>query len=96
MCRSAISVTGNIAEGSCRGSDKDFARFLYIARASAGELENYVLVARELGYLTDARAEELEALVGRVGKMLNGLIRYLENNREVRRIPNQRPGTSDK
>lgn len=77
MCRAAISITGNIAEGSSRGSDKDYARFLYMSRGSLAELENYVLLARELGYLSMDRATEVDTLIKNVGMTLNGLIKYL-------------------
>jgi four helix bundle protein len=95
MCRAAVSITGNIAEGSCRGSDKDFVRFLYIARASAAELENYVLLSSELGYLTSQRENEINELIVNLGRTLNGLIRYLEQPASSLR-PHKRQGTSDK
>ncbi|MDP3058691.1 MAG: four helix bundle protein [bacterium] len=79
MCRPAVSITGNIAEGSGRGSDKDYVRFLYMARGSTSELENYILLAWELGYLSSDHLQELEVLIKNVGKTLNGLIKYLES-----------------
>jgi len=85
MCRAAISITGNIAEGSCRSTDKDYARFLYISRGSAAELENYVLLSAELGYLTQEQSLELQDYVGQVGRMLNSLINYLETGKKQSR-----------
>ena len=95
MCRAAVSVTGNIAEGSCRGSDKDFVRFLYMARASAAELENYVLLSRALGYLNQQREDEINQLIVNLGRTLNGLIKYLERDSTSPPLPNPQ-GTSDK
>jgi len=47
--RAAISTMSNIAEGFERGSDKDFIRFLYMAKASAGEVRSQLYVAMDLG-----------------------------------------------
>ena len=77
MCSAAISVTANIAEGRCRGTDKDFCRFLYMARGSAAELENYILISERLGYIDSACRDELMSLTQNVGKTINGLIKYL-------------------
>jgi four helix bundle protein len=49
--RSAVSIPSNIAEGSARLTDREFVRFLGIARGSLGELETQLTIARELGYL---------------------------------------------
>lgn len=48
--RSAVSVPSNIAEGSGRGSDKDFARFLDMSLSSAFELETQLIIANRLGF----------------------------------------------
>jgi len=68
--RAAISVMTNIAEGFDRGSDRDFARFLDIARASATEVKSLLFVALDAGYLTQEtfdlitqHAEKSQALI---------------------------------
>jgi four helix bundle protein len=59
--RAAVSIPANIAEGSRRGTDADFARFLRIAIGSASEVDYFVLLARDLRYLA---AQEYESLNG--------------------------------
>src|SRR5216684_8870852 len=51
MRRASASIGANIAEGSCRRGDIDFARFLQIAAGSASELEYHLLLARDLKLL---------------------------------------------
>jgi four helix bundle protein len=48
MRRASSSIGANIAEGSCRRGDMDFARFLQIAMGSASESEYHLLLARDL------------------------------------------------
>lgn len=50
MRRSAISIPSNIAEGSQRTSNKEFANFVLIAKGSLSELETQVLAAQMLKY----------------------------------------------
>jgi four helix bundle protein len=58
MRRSAVSVAANLAEGSGRSTNKDFARFVGIAIGSVSELDYQLLLARDLGYLAEAAAED--------------------------------------
>ena len=51
--RATISIMNNIAEGFERGSNKDFAKFLFIARGSAGEVRSMLYVGLDQGYLTE-------------------------------------------
>lgn len=75
--RAAISTMSNIAEGFERGSDKDFARFLYIAKGSAGEVRSQLYAAVDLGYLQEGKAKETIDLVQVVSRRLSGFIKYL-------------------
>jgi four helix bundle protein len=79
MRRAAVSVGSNIAEGCCRGSDADFARFLQIGLGSAGELENLILVASDLHLLRPPNASQLDADVTTIKRMLSGLVRRLRS-----------------
>ncbi len=56
IVRAATSVPANIAEGAMRGSDRDFARFLSIALASAAELHTLLLIASDSALIAAAQA----------------------------------------
>lgn len=55
--RAVVSIGSNIAEGSARPSDNDFAHFLDVALGSAFEVETQLLIAKNLGYLSDNDGE---------------------------------------
>lgn len=74
MRRAAVSIPSNIAEGAARQSNKEFIQFLYIALGSCAELETQCLLAKEFGYIDEKNDSFLH--LDKVGKMLNGLIRY--------------------
>jgi four helix bundle protein len=77
MKRSSSSIPTNIAEGCGRKSDKDFARFLYIAFGSANELEYQILLSIDLYFITEAESKPLMLQVEEIKKMLNSLIQKL-------------------
>ena len=54
MRRAAVSIPSNIAEGSQRKTDKDYASFIAIAQGSYAELKTQTLLARELGFFLAA------------------------------------------
>jgi four helix bundle protein len=51
ICRAAVSISSNIAEGFERRGDKEFIRFLRIAAGSASETKSLVYIARDLRYI---------------------------------------------
>jgi four helix bundle protein len=72
--RAAVSVPSNIAEGQARLSTAEFKQSLGHARGSLMEVETYILLAQELGYLESDRSEGLLGRTAEVGKILNGLL----------------------
>jgi four helix bundle protein len=76
--RSSISIPCNIAEGFERGSRKEFIQFLYIAKASAGELRSQLLIASDLDYLDEKVSKELKSEVIRTSEQLGALILALK------------------
>lgn len=77
LCRSASSVPANIAEGKGRYHKKEFKHFLYIARGSLEETKYHLILAKDLGYISIDKFQELYRLAAIVGKLLNGLINSL-------------------
>ena len=59
ITRAAVSIPSNIAEGSSRTSDKDKKRFVEIALSSAFELDNALLIIRDLELANPVDADEL-------------------------------------
>ncbi|MGO1425845.1 four helix bundle protein [Halomonas sp. AOP42-D1-22] len=77
MRRAVVSVPSNISEGAARGSNKDFIRFLFIARGSLSEIETQLLIAQRLSYIQDV-STTIE-LIHQVSGLLGGLIRHLQS-----------------
>jgi four helix bundle protein len=77
MRRAAASIPANIAEGSGRGSDHELRRFCHIALGSANELEFFLLLSHDLGYLEKQRYEKLNENTIEIQRMLAGLIQKL-------------------
>lgn len=77
ICRSSVSVPSNIAEGSERGNNKDFIRFLYFSKGSCAELYTQLMMAKDFGYMSAEQANKLLDEADQVNKMIGGYIKYL-------------------
>jgi four helix bundle protein len=66
--RAVVSIPSNIAEGSGRASNKDYAHFLSIARGSLYEVMTQLEIAQSLGYIDEY--DSCEELAQEVGRML--------------------------
>ncbi|HET8633535.1 MAG TPA: four helix bundle protein [Gemmatimonadales bacterium] len=78
MRRAAISIGSNIAEGAGRQSDREFARFVKIARGSAHELAFQITTSGDLEFLATSEVAELTARVTDLSRMLRGLAKSLD------------------
>ena len=76
---SAVSIPSNIAEGSARQGDKEFAHFLYISLGSLSELETQLIIANNLKYFTSNDYELTIDRLEEIRKMLLGLIKFVKN-----------------
>jgi four helix bundle protein len=77
MRRAAVSIASNIAEGSARGTRRDFRQFIKQAEGSNCELQTQLTIANRLQFGNLERAQESETLSIQIGKMLSNLSKYL-------------------
>jgi four helix bundle protein len=73
--RSAVSITSNIAEGFGRETYKDKAHFYQISLGSILELQNQFLIAKDIGYMEEAKFCEIIQQVKKVEMLCRGLIK---------------------
>lgn len=78
MRRAAIPLPSNIAEGSKRGSQKDYRHFLFNAFGSGAELETQMEIGKRLNYSKTIDYEKAEQLLDEVMRMLNRMCKELE------------------
>lgn len=76
--RAAVSVSANIAEGSARLGPRELRRFLDISLGSLAEIHVYLLLAKELGLLSNGEWGEVEALRDHTGRLIWGLSRSIQ------------------
>ena len=77
--RAAVSITSNIAEGFSRYHFKEKINFYYNARGSASEVQNLLVVARDVGFLKNAEQESLNTATEDVKRLINGLVRSVDS-----------------
>jgi len=93
--RASLSIPANIAEGTGRGGDREFLRFLRIALGSAAELEYHLLLAHELSYLSDCDYAAIADSTTEVKRMLHRLLYRIAAIEGVARPAGSRLATRD-
>jgi len=73
--RAAVSFTSNIAEGFSRNSYKEKIQFYSIALGSLSEVQNQLLIARDVGYISNIEFKSLADKTIEISKITNGLIK---------------------
>ena len=79
--RCSSSIAANLAEGCGRYGDAEFARFCSIAMGSASELEDHLLLARDLKLIKPQDHAELSERAIELKRMLAGLLQKLTADR---------------
>ena len=77
--RASVSITSNIAEGFGRKGEKEKIQFYYIAHGSLTELENLLLVMKDVGFIENEQYVKVTTTIQIVNKLLLGLIRSIKN-----------------
>ncbi len=75
--RATISISNNIAEGYERQSNKEFSKYLYIAKGSCAEVRSMLYIALELKYVSKEDFDKLYTLSAEISKIISGLIKTL-------------------
>lgn len=78
--RAVVSYTSNIAEGFVRHSPKEKINFYFIALGSITEVQNQLLIARDLKYLSDVEFDDCAQLSIECAKLINSLINSQKNS----------------
>lgn len=84
MRRSAISILSIIAEGFESGTDKKFANYVNIAKASAGECRAQLYIALDQSYITEKEFNNVKSDLITVSKKLSKLETYLRSDNQNR------------
>jgi four helix bundle protein len=77
MRRAAVSISSNLAEGTSRTSQTDFARFIEIATGSVFEVVSQSFIGRRQGFLTEEDFRAVYSAADEIGRMLSGLRKSL-------------------
>ncbi len=79
MRRAVVSITSNIAEGFGRNTALEKARFYSISSGSLYELQNQLIIAKDVGYISEAQLEQTLELTVVVNKLINGLTKKVSD-----------------
>ena len=77
MCRSAVSIPSNIAEGFNRYHNKEYKQFLFIALGSSAELETQIEVSCDLNYINESLKNKIIEKIDHEARMIRNLVKKL-------------------
>ncbi|HEV8512610.1 MAG TPA: four helix bundle protein [Cyclobacteriaceae bacterium] len=77
--RASISIPSNIAEGCGRNHFKDSIQFFFVSRGSLYEIETQVIIAFDLGYISNSDQNNIINKIKSCKRLLNGFINYFQN-----------------
>jgi len=78
IIRAGYSIPSNIAEGSNRNTTKDYINFLYMARGSLSEVQYFLLLSKDVNYISEKEFNDFDSQCNSIGKLLNALIKSLK------------------
>jgi four helix bundle protein len=84
MKRCVISIGSNIAEGFSRRGKKEKLQFYFTAKGSLTELQNQLLLAKDVGYLSKEEFELINEKTESVHRLLNAFIKSAETKYEAK------------
>lgn len=76
--RASSSIPANIVEGFYRNTTKELIQFLFIARGSTGEVIYFLILSKDLKYISGANYKELRERYELLAKSINALINRLK------------------
>ena len=77
--KASTSIMSNIAEGFEHQSNREFIKYLYIAKGSAGEVRSQLYISLDQGYISRNEFQELYYQVMSISKLISKFIYYLKS-----------------
>ncbi len=76
--RAAVSVMANQAEGFSRGTKIELINYFYIAKASAGEVQSHLYIAKDLGYINMSEFQNAYRLAGEAQRLIESFVQKVK------------------
>ena len=86
LCRAAISIVSNIAEGVSRSSSKEKIRFIEVSYGSLMEVYCQLCIALDLKYITANELNDLKLSIDKISNKLTALVKAynrMDNNKKT-------------